>query len=154
TQFAAKVAADARAARAGVGGVAGMTAVEAEGLAQAESQAIGAILAEVRLAGGETIKVTARGRIFVCSSPCQWLRERYAAQLGEAALKQRMTTLETKAASAAAQTNRAEAKRLAEEVAAETHALHRDLAYAEYRQLGGKATLQEFVATEHVRLIA
>jgi hypothetical protein len=154
SQFAAKVAADARAARAGAGRVAGMTAVEAEGFAQAEAQVTGAILAEVRTAGGQTIKVTARGRIFICSSPCQWLRERYAAQLAEATVKDRMVKLEAKAASAAAQTDRAEAKRLADEVAAETQALHRDLAYAEYRQTGGTLSLEAFVNAERVRLIA
>jgi hypothetical protein len=154
TQFAAKVAADARAARAGAGGVAGMTVVEVEAFAQAEAQLTGAILAEVRTAGGQTIKITARGRIFVCSSPCQWLRERYAAQLANKRLKDRMVKLEAKAASAAAQTDKAVAKRLAEKVAAETQALHVDLAYAEYQLAGGKLTLEEFLNAERVRLIA
>ena len=131
-----------------------MTAVEAEGLAQAEAQATGAILAEVRTAGGQTIKVTARGRIFVCSSPCQWLRERYAAQLADKGLKERMIRLEEKAAAAAAETDQATAKSLADKVAAETQALHRDLAYAEYQLTGGKLTLEAFVNAERVRLIA
>src|SRR5262249_14220860 len=40
------------------------------------------------------------------------------------------------------------------EVAAETQALHRDLAYAEYQLTGGKLTLEAFVNAERVRLIA
>ena len=55
--------------------------------------------------------------------------------------EERIAELEKKALSAAAETDTVVAKRLGGEVASETSVLQRDLAYAEYLEVGGTASL-------------
>ena len=64
-----------------------------------EREAAQAVLAEIRTAAGETIKVTKSGGLVICSSPCQWLRDRFARQIArDSTFEGRIKDLEIKAA--------------------------------------------------------
>jgi hypothetical protein len=157
-EFARRVTAEARIGE-GVSQTERILGQEARALEEAgrlaEREAGEAVLAEIRTATGQQIKVTKSGHLVVCDSPCQWLRERFVRQITRnEAFEERITALEGKAAGAAKETDTVAAKRIADEVAAETSALERDLAYAEYLEAGGTATREEFAAAaERVQAI-
>lgn len=157
-EFARRVAAGARigeevSATERIFGQEGRALEEAGKLA--EREATETVLADIRTATGQQVKVTKHGHLVVCSSPCQWLRERFAKQIARnEELEWRIEPLERKAADAAKETDTVVAKRIADEVATETSALERDLAYAEYLEAGGTATLEGFAAAaERVRAV-
>jgi hypothetical protein len=120
----------------------------------ADREAAQAVLAELISETGDAIKVTKSGHLIVCSQPCQWLRDRFARQIAkDANFEQRVADLESFARTAAMETDEAAARRLAEEIAADTGTLQRDLAYAEYLGAGGTATLEEFSVFQRAQLL-
>jgi hypothetical protein len=123
-------------------------------LAESEAKDAEGLLASAATATGDTAKVTEGGHLVICSEPCQWMRERFARQLGRdstGTFENRLAGLERRAA-AAAKADKATAKALADKIAEDAAILQRDLAYSEYRLAGGTGTLEEFAASERVRL--
>lgn len=122
-------------------------------LAEREAKDEEGLLASAATATGDTAKVTEGGHLVICSEPCQWMRERFARQLGRnSSFEGRLADLERRSA-AAAKADKATAKALADKIAEDAAVLQRDLAYAEYIQAGGRDSLQAFVAAERLRAI-
>jgi len=122
-------------------------------LAESEAKDAEGLLASAATATGDTAKVTEGGHLVICSEPCQWMRERFARQLGRnSTFEDRLADLERRAA-AAAKADKATAKALADKIAEDAAVLQRDLAYAEFLEGGGRGSLEEFVAGERLKAI-